>query len=166
MPANSRVGTPNNLSLDGTHDILLFTYDDGFPEGKLNISFGETPRKITGVQKVAQVFTKILLTPVGSDAIRPNQGTEFLTYILGNNVGSDPGATHSRISDAIKLAENQVKDLLGGGRDYDSQLRSASLVDYNITVDAITLYIRIITAAGKEAAVAIPFPQTNLQVNQ
>ena len=165
MPSSSRVGTPQNLSLDGTHDILLFTYESGFPQGKLALSFGQTPRKITGVQKVAQVFTKILMTPAGSDPIRPSHGTDFLNYVMGSNLGSEPADANLRIRDAISSAETQTKALLQGGRDYDSQLRSATMFDYEITGDTITMFVKIITSAGTEAAVAIPFPQTDLQVN-
>lgn len=165
MAANSRVGTTSNLSADGTFDILLFNHVNGFPQGKIELSFGTTPRRITGVQKVAQTFAKILMTPLGSDPIRPSFGTDFLSYVMGSNLGTDPGKVYARMRTSISSAEAQTRALLQGGSDFDSQLRSATLIDYQIEDDSITLYVKILTAAGSEAGVAIPFPQTDLQVN-
>jgi len=165
MPANIRVGTPTNLTEDGTYDILLFTFDSGFPEGKIKLSFGNTPRKITGVQKVAQVFAKLLMTPTGSDPIYQDYGTDFTDYLTGSNLGRRNSNVSAIIDQAVRSAESQSRSLMAGGADMDSQLRSATLVDYDVTEDAVTMYIRIVTEAGEEAALAVPFPQTDLEVN-
>ncbi len=165
MAASSRVGTSSNLAEDGTYDVLLFTYESGFPNGRLRFSYGSVPRKITGVQKVAQTLAKILITPRGSDPIQKNLGTDFPAIAMGSSLGGNRSQALSMLSSALKDAEVQVKKALSGGKDLDSQLQSASILDFDLTEDMITLYIRIITRAGKKASVAIPFPQTDLAIN-
>lgn len=165
MAKSGRVGTASNLSEDGTYDILLFTYESGFPNGRLRFSYGPVPRKITGVQKVAQALAKILITPKGSDPIRPSLGTEFPSMAMGSALGYNRSQSLGMLTSAVKDAEAQVKNYLSGGKDYDSQLQTASVLNFDLTEDMITLYIQIITRAGKKASVAIPFPQTDLALN-
>jgi hypothetical protein len=165
MATPSRVGTPTNLSQDGTHDILLFSFQDGFPNGRIRLSFGTSPRRITGLQKVAQTFAKVLMTPRGSDPIRPEFGTDFYAFSTGSNVGSNAAVTQAVLRTAIAEAAAQTKNILRGGSDLDSQLQSAVLVGYQTKDDATSLYVKILTIAGEQASVAIPFPQTDLVIN-
>ncbi len=162
----TRLGTTSNLEFDGTYDILIFEFPKGYPNGAINLSFSNNPRRTTGVQKVAQAFAYCLFTTRGSDPIRPNFGTEFTTVALSSNISKDPTIIVREVSTSIKEAEKQVKILVNGAnRDIASQLESARLITVDAKEDGITVHIRIITRAGEKAAVAVPFPQTNLEFN-
>lgn len=166
MPQYTRLGTVSNLEADGTYDILLFEFPKGYPNGALNLSFSNSPRRTTGVQKVAQMFTYCLFTTKGSDPIKPNFGTEFTSNALSSNISKDPDLLTRDIIADIRDAERQAKILLNtSNRDKASQLESAGLITVDAKEDGTTVVIRIITRAGEKAAVAVPFPQTNLEFN-
>jgi hypothetical protein len=166
MTNYSRLGTPSNLEFDGTYDMLVFEFPNGYPNGAINLAIGNNPRRITGVQKVAQAFTYCLFTTRGSDPIRPNFGTDFVTTAMSSNIAKDSTDITRSILSSISDAERQVKLLLNtNNRDRASQLESARLIVVGTEGDGITVSIRIITRAGEKAAVAVPFPQTNLEFN-
>ena len=166
MATITRLGTTSNLELNGTYDILILAFPRGYPNGAVDLSFGLNPRRATGVQKVAQAFVYCLFTTKGSDPIRPNFGTEFTTNAISSNITKDATDMISNISEAISDAERQVKILLNSGDgDIASQLQSARLIIADAQDDGVTVHIRITTRAGENAAVAVPFPQTNLEFN-
>lgn len=166
MAGRSRLGTTSNLEFDGTYDLLIFEFPKGYPNGALNLSFGNNPKRTTGVQKVAQVFAYCLFTTKGSDPVKPNFGTEFTANALASNITKDANITTREIMDSVRDAERQTKILLNtGNRDIASQLESANLITVDVQADGTTVHIRIITRAGEKAAVAIPFPQTTLELN-
>lgn len=159
----NRLGTIDNLETNGSYDILFVSFPSGFPEGKLGFEFTNTPRKVTGVQKVAQLFIYVLLTSKGADPVRPNFGTDFVKYIVGGNRDSDLDQTYSDVATYVNDAEGQVKSILNSRRaDLSSQLSSIRLLSVTGASDSITLTIKVVTRNGEEAAVAIPFPQLDL----
>lgn len=164
--ANVRLGTTNNLEPDGTHDLLIMGFPNGFPRGYVTFEITDTPRRITGIQKVVQVFLKTLMTTVGSDPIRPNAGTLFNDYVSGANIGSDIDELKSSIREQVKDAETQSSRILGSfNRDLSSQLARAEVMFVNVIDDSMTLGIRISTQAGATASISLPFPQTDLVIN-
>jgi hypothetical protein len=159
---NPRLGTINNLQIGGTYDILMFMYPDGFPEGRLAFGFDTTPRKITGVQKVAQVFAKLLTTTKGSDVIYPNRGTAFPLLVINANNALDSPALAAEITVAVKDAESQTKAGLNSSTDSSSKLAGVSILGLDVVDDGVTLYLNIETQDGVTAQVAVPFPEQNL----
>lgn len=162
-----RLGTSNNLSSNGTFDLLLIQFPQGYPEGKLVFDIGNTPRKITGVQKVGQIFIKLLMTRKGDDPINPNMGTYFVDYtMVANRIGVEQNV-YSSIVDQINDAVQQVKYVLNtNADDATSQLQNVSIIGLDTTQDSISLYLQLTTMAGEEAAIAIPFPQLDLKLSQ
>jgi hypothetical protein len=163
MTTTYRLGIPVNLPTGATYDLLHISFPDGYPEGKLVFDLESTPRKITGIQKVAQTFIKTLFTTLGSDLVYPNKGTLFSTYTLNaNRTGTDTELYNNIISE-IKRAESQTKFFLNtAGADLASQLQRVTVLGLDVGTEAITLYLKMVTAAGQEANVAIPFPELNL----
>jgi hypothetical protein len=71
LSTSNRVRTASNLTSGATYDLLLVKFKGSFPEGEVTFGIYDTPMKITGVQKVAQIFLKTLLTGKGSDPFYP-----------------------------------------------------------------------------------------------
>lgn len=166
MALNQRIGTKVNLEEGGTHDLLIMGFPNGFPRGYVTFEITDTPRRITGVQKVVQVFLKCLLTTAGSDPIRPDAGTLFPDYAASSNIGSDIEELKRILRDEVKEAEKQTIRLLSSqNKDLSSQLASADILFANAVKDSITLGIKIVTRAGATASISIPFPQTDLAIN-
>lgn len=159
---NSRIGTASNLASGGTYDVLMIIYPDGFPEGQITFGFDTTPRKVTGVQKAAQLFMKLLMTTKGSDAVYPNRGTLFTSYVVNANVITDDQVLQSNLIQAVSDAAAQARSASSTDPDPSSRFSKAQVAGLNVQDDSVTMYVHITTATGVSAQVAIPFPQFGL----
>ena len=163
--SNSRIGTVYNLPQDGTYDLLMIDFQNGYPEGLLKFDINETPRKITGVQKVAQMFLKILFTSQGSNVLSPNQGTNFSILTTNSNITESDSVFLADLNTEIRSAESQVKRIMNIGADLASQLDSITILGLDTSKESVILYLRLITAAGVRAQVAVPFPELDLKLS-
>ncbi len=163
----SRLGTVENLPDNSTYDLLLISVDQAFPVGQVTFKFEDTPRKITGIQKVAQFFVRVLFTQKGSDVINFNFGTNFPELAIGANRVSDDASFLAAIAMAIKDAEGQTRNLMAGRtKDLASQLDKVILRGLNTEGESLSIYVQIVTRAGETASVAIPFPQLDMKLAQ
>lgn len=163
ISTNSRIGTAFNLEQGGTYDLLMIQYTGAYPEGKISFGVGNTPMKITGVQKVAQTFMKLLMTSKGSDVIYPLRGTELPYLVLNANISQEDSAVYSEIISAVKDAEVQTRYSMNSSEtDTSSMLRQASVLGLDIGDESITMYVQIETMDGMTASVAVPFPEFGL----
>lgn len=165
MAYNPRLGLPVNLPTGSSYDMLLIQAPEGYPSGKISFKLENAPRKITGIQKVAQTFLKILFTGKGSDVLNPYLGTEFPELTIGANRRVDDRKFSLEINAAVKDAENQTRRILNGlNLDGASQLDRIEFIGYDSSSDNLGLYLRLITKAGEMASVAIPFPELDLKL--
>lgn len=163
----SRIGTARNLGEGGTYDILLSTFPDGFPQSRVIFEIGVTPRKVTGIQKVAQIFVKTLLTTKGSDPLRPLLGTTFNLDVVNANRGVSLQDLHTVIRSILREAESQTKALLNTTNlEKQSQLESVTLITLRSEGEMLTIYLSLLTKAGAQAQIAVPFPRTDMSVSQ
>lgn len=159
----SRIGIDVNLPTSATYELLLVTTPE-YPVGQVGFQFENTPRKITGIQKVAQLFLKVLFTQKGTDVLYPAYGTAMPSIIYGANLQLDDTDTYLALTDAVSDAEAQVKYITGYNSDPASTLTQAQPAGFNSTQELVSLYIWIQTAAGENASIAIPFPQLDLPI--
>lgn len=164
--SSSRLGTIYNLPQDGTYDLLMISFENGFPEGLLKFDIDETPRKITGVQKVAQMFLKLLYTSQGSNVLSPNQGTNFSSLVNTANITDGDSVFNAELTTEVKSAESQVKRIMNVGADLASQLDSITILGLDTSRESVVMYLRLITAAGARAQVAVPFPELDLKLSE
>ena len=164
--SNLRIGTRTNLENGGTYDLLILGFPNGFPRGYISFELGDTPRRVTGVQKVVQTFLYILLGGRGSDPIRPTSGTNFASYIYSANLGNNQEELRTLLRAYIRDAEAQTKKVLGSrAQDTASQLKSVEILFLTSADESINLGLKVTTVAGATASVAIPFPQIDLAIN-
>lgn len=161
---NQRIGTTSNLPTGATYDMLFISFPGGFPQSQLVFELADTPRKVTGLQKVAQMFLKILFTHKGSNVVFPNQGTYFSDYVVNaNRVEDSDTALISDLTQQITDAQSQCQYILNTtDSDTASQLKSVQLLGIDVSKESIVIYLRILTNAGAGASVAVPFPQLDL----
>lgn len=163
LSTNSRVGTATNLNSGGLYDILLVKFLGNFPEGQIAFGLYDTPMKITGLQKVAQTFLKILLTSKGSDPFYPDRGTFFPNLTVGANVDITDSLLLSDIKTSITDAEAQVRSALNVNTlDLSSCLDSVRVLGLDIASEGVVMYLRLTTLDGEFASVAVPFPEFGL----
>lgn len=160
-----RLGVSNNLEVGGKYDILMMDFSGGFPVGAVDFTMTDTPRKITGIQKVAQTFLHILMTTRGSDALRPNKGTKFTALAMYANRVGTASNIEAELIDEITDAEAQVKYILNGlSTDLASQLERVQVLAIDVGDESITMILYLITRAGERAQVAVPFPQLDMRL--
>jgi hypothetical protein len=163
---NSRIGTTSNLPSGATYDLLLLNFPDGFPQSQLLFEIGTEPRKITGVQKVAQVFLKILFTSKGIDPFYPTQGTYFTSYTVNANKVTSDATLYSDIIACINDATSQTQYILNTqGSDIASQLASMTVLGLDVGDESIVMYLSMVTNAGVSATIATPFPLLDLPLS-
>lgn len=159
----TRIGTASNLQTGGAYDLLFVKFVGTFPEGQITFGIYDTPMKITGLQKVAQVFMKTLLTSKGSDPFYPSRGTAFPGMTIGANQSVDDSTFVQAISDSLKDAEAQVKSGLNfQNPDTSSCLEKITLLGLDKIDDSLTLYVSMTTSNGVTASIAVPFPEFGL----
>lgn len=164
--ASNRIGTVNNLEIGGTHDLLLIKVDGVYPEGKVTFGLYDVPMKITGLQKVVQVFLKILFTTRGSDVFYPSRGTEFPSLTVNANTLVNDSALVSDIIEEVNAAARQTRSSLNvNTQDLSSALDSIEVLGVDRIPEGIVLYLEARTLAGEYAAVAVPFPEFGLPSN-
>jgi hypothetical protein len=167
MTTNTRIGIPVNLPEGATHELLVFRYADAFPEGKLEFEIGDNPKKITGIQKVAQTFLRVLFTSVGSDVLNQTLGTNFSNLTINANRTSVDRDLYIALHNEIKNAETQCIGILNNsGADDASQLKKISILGLDTGKESITMYLQLVTEAGELAQVAVPFPELDTPLSQ
>lgn len=166
MAVNSRIGIAVNLPTGATYDLLLVDHPDGYPESKIDFKLNDTPRKITGIQKVAQIFLKILLTRKGSDVIHDNLGTYFTDYTINANRTGPDRELYIALTHEIRDAEAQTKSTLNtAGSDTASMLQDIGILGIDVSQESAVIYLKISTQAGMSAQVAVPFPELDMKLS-
>jgi phage baseplate assembly protein W len=160
-----RLGLSSNLESGGTYDLLFMDFSQGYPVGAVDFTLTNTPRKITGIQKVAQTFFQILMSTRGSDVLRPNRGTKFSALALYANRVGTAASIESELVDEVADAEAQVKYILNSSSsDLSSQLNRIQVLAIDVGDESITMILYLITNAGERAQVAVPFPQLDMRL--
>lgn len=163
MATSDRIGTATNLQPGGTYDLLLVKFKGTFPEGEISFGLYDVPMKITGVQKVCQVFLKTLLTGKGSDPFYPQKGTLFGNLTAGANIVPNDARFLSDVKDSVRDASSQVKSSLNvNTTDTSSALDSVEILGVDQISEGLVLYLKLTTLAGEFASVAVPFPEFGL----
>ena len=132
-----------------------------FVSGRLYQVFNEitnSPTTITGVQKLAQMVEKLLLTTPGTDLRNPDVGGGLLA-LIGTNV--DPANTQSvfaQIQQGIGQVVTEIqKNQEGANIPLDEQLESLDLISVDFeNNDDLNVRILITSKAGRQIVTVVP----------
>lgn len=163
---NNRIGTTSNLPSGATYDLLMISFPGGFPESQLKFNIDNEPRKVTGVQKCAQMFLKLLFSSKGSNIIYPNQGTYFSSFIKQANKINSDATLFSDLQAQVIDATSQTQAVMNtSGSDPASQLASMVILGLDVGTESVVMYLSMTTNAGVSASLSIPFPQLDLTLS-
>lgn len=170
----SRVVKDYNLPTGGSYDVLILDFVEGFPESHLKFRIAKLDqetgrlagisRRVTGLQKVAQMFLYTLLTSKGSDPLRENWGTVLPDLIRGGNIYSK-GYAESVVREAVRDAKEQVVALTTSNQVDAERLSDATLTRVDVGLNSISVGIQLSTDAGEQAVIFAPFPRFDMEIN-
>lgn len=163
----ARIGNTVNLEKNSRYDILTYDFPDGYPTGLVALGFGKTSKRISGIEKVSQVFIKTLMTYRGSDVVYSTRGTDFPSFTGTRNLQStDLTEINADIRSAIETAEAQAKSILNNPTEgLSSQLDSVQLINVRQFEDSTMINVKLLTKAGETAPIALPFTSLGLKVD-
>lgn len=125
------------------------------PRSLIRFRIGKSPGKVRGIQRLVQLFLKILFTTPGKDIFSPRFGGGVLKF-LGMTFGIDQGG--EIVSDFIIAVNNTARQIVAiQGRDpslpRDERLLSAKVLraGYNRNEGALAVAIEITSQAGRAA---------------
>jgi hypothetical protein len=156
----SRLGIAVNLPTGATYDILMVNTPE-FPVGAVTFQFSApSSLKITGIQKCAQFFLKILLTTKGSDLINTSLGTDLPNILIGTNANLNSQELLAQVTSSINDAVVQCKALLNDStNDAASKMATVNLLSISSpTTDSFSVNMQLITMAGETGSIALPSP--------
>lgn len=144
-------------------DIHIFQGVDVNQTTRITPSFGRISNYCSGIQKLVQRYTIMLLSTLGSQPDFPDFGSELLTNL--NNTNSTVGVT--RLTHIFNFANAKV---LQNFWDYqrslttevpaDERLRTAVLDSIVTTVDAVTIRVKLYTMNAEAIEFLVPLPTT------
>jgi phage baseplate assembly protein W len=114
-------------------------------------------RRVTGLQKLAQRYALILLTPRSTLPMYPEYGTDLVTYIQNGAVNTRAQLA-SLFSFANSLAMQQLAVEVQDSDPDDEVLDTAELEDYDIDypTSTVLLKVRLTSLAGESYTYVIP----------
>jgi phage baseplate assembly protein W len=139
-------------------DMLVFQNTNPSGKKRIEMTFGEGGLLTTGIQKVAQTFTTILLTDTGTVYDQPDYGTDFVRSIQNGIAHTEDG-----LKSSFSLAVAEVKRImstaaLNNNLPEDEQLEDAELLDYELdkATGKIGITVGIVAVAGPGTTIYIP----------
>lgn len=126
---------------------------------KIVFKVGTKSKKVSGILKLVQLFTKWLLQSPGSDIFNPNRGGGVQT-LIGQTVSSQRMEYHlSSLSRAIEVTANQIRNSQASltNLPLDERLLEATLLGINKLDERMEMRARVhlLSQAGTEATNAL-----------
>lgn len=162
----SRLGISVNLPTGATYDVLMVNTPE-FPVGAISFEFSKpTSAKITGIQKCAQFFLKILFTTKGTDLLNPSYGTDLPNLIVGTNSNLNSQELISQITTSVNDAVTQCRTLLNDlTNDLASKIDSVNIIGISSpSVDSFSIRLQLTTMAGETGSIALPAPLLSMPI--
>lgn len=143
-------------------DLHIQLIDPTEQRSGANFTFGfKNPILVDGLQKLANQWLKLFLTPKGSHPWRRLEGTNF-AYLIGGNV-TDEDTIQTSVLEYIEDATAQLKTIQSRQRSLQSSERLASVNLIQVTqVDALSydIWVRVVNTARSALPVLIPYAKT------
>lgn len=137
-----------------TYDLLIFQGVEDKGEQEVALSLGNSGFFTTGIQKVAQTFTKMLLTESGTVANDPAAGTDFLIDLRNGSIRDEltlQASYQAAVIDILNYMSEQEEILPD-----DETLEEANLVSWDLRPGFLSIQVEIVTAAGASRTYVVP----------
>lgn len=124
-------------------------------------TFNSSVALVDGLQKLANRWVKIFCTPLGSNCLRPSEGTDF-PYLMGSNIG-DARSVEATVAEYITSATDQIRaiDARSPWLALSERILSADL-ERLVVLDGtrIEFWVKITNRAKQSMRALIPYAVT------
>lgn len=121
----------------------------------LSFSLGSTFKSITGLERLIQIFIKLLLQTPGSDRFDPTIGGGLLAAIGNNYSGDSSKAIQSAAVTAVNRTRDQLITIQSGNTrmSNDEKLLTATVdaVGFDATTSTLQMHTLITAVSGSQA---------------
>lgn len=138
-------------------DIHLQLVDPGEQTGRGAFVFDlGALREVTGAQKALNRWLLLLLTPKGTNPVRPTEGTRFSELqLIANNAKDLEAAVLEAFDDATEQLRGY--DNASPGLLQSERIRSASLTRFNYVNGSLEVWALLTTLDGSRVQALLPF---------
>lgn len=139
-------------------DLLIFQNTAPAGEKQIYLGFGTGGELTTGIQKVAQTFTALFLTEVGTVFSQPTLGTDFLTLMRQGALRTESDVQSSFALAAQKVKNVMVQEAIDEELPDDETVSEITLQSYRLdtVTGTLVLYVRLTTVAGANREIYLP----------
>lgn len=144
-----------------TVDQLIFQGVEAAGDQLLDLGWGEAGEMCTGVQKVAQTWTTLFMTDIGSIPLDLTRGSSFMPAVRAGRIQIDEDVEAEFNLAAAKVSRTMDQDAADvGNLPDDERLGEAVLVtfDINQALSRLSLRVNIRTIAGDDRTILLPVP--------
>lgn len=153
------VQIPGSVERIKTIEVLSSKFTRSTKASKLSYEVGPKTRKVDGILKLMQLFTKWLLQTPGSDIFNPERGGGLLALIgtVGTNKSMDSviGAVSRSVESTVSQMRSSQINVVG--LPLSEQLLSAAVTDFDIFERQMEARVKVALSsmAGEEAVTAL-----------
>lgn len=140
-----------------TYDLAMTRTNGQNPAIQQLAGPGDSGEVVTGGNKLAQLFTVLLMTEKGSISYAPKRGSNFINILKMNGMFSEQDVftafTGAQLDLRVQLTPDTTKPL-------DEQFNKATLNQVTITDTGLILSINILSQASVGTIVELPISFT------
>lgn len=139
-------------------DLHVQLIDPSAQTARALFTFGSSPQLVDGVQKLADRWLKVFMTPKGSHPWRKTEGTTFAQLIGGNL--DDLTTVEGEIIEAVNDCNEQLisADRQVAARPPNERLLTAAVVQFvQVPPSGLEFWVEVTNVARERLAVLIPY---------
>lgn len=150
----------STLNRVDTVEVISSNFTRTAAGSKIEFRIGDNTKKISGILKLTQLFTKWILQSPGSSIFSPRRGGG-LQKVVGSNLMSTKRADNmlSTLTRSVDNTSSQIRaaQVNYPGLPRDERLLSANLIDLNVYGDRMMAVarVRVISVAQDEATAGL-----------
>jgi hypothetical protein len=136
---------PNSVTAIQSVEVISSDFTVTGKNSRIDFRIGNTSKRVTGVLKLTQLFTKWMLQSPGSDIFNPEYGGG-LQQVVGSLAGKRKiDSIIAAVSRAIDQTASQIRSAQsnGGSIPLSERLLSASLLDASVFDDRMQAIVRV-----------------------
>jgi hypothetical protein len=153
------VQIPGSVQRIKTIEVLSSNFTRSTKASKLSYELGPKTRKVEGILKLMQLFTKWLLQTPGSDIFNPERGGGLLALVGTIGSGRSMDSIIGAVSRSVETTVSQMRasQINVPGLPLSEQLLSADITDFDIFERQMESRVKvsITSMAGDEAVNAL-----------